>query len=272
MNAAALVASAALLLVQPAPSTDPRPATAQPANSATIPAPRSDEGWVKRHESFNARANQSAEKGDIGIIFLGDSITQGWENHGKEVWAKVYAPRRAANFGIGGDRTQHVLWRIQNGNLDGLARPARGEPPKLAIVMIGTNNTHSDSAAQIADGITAVVHATREKLPRARILVLGVFPRSARPTDPVRAKIAEINTLASRVADEPDVAFLDISDKFLSSDGTLSTEIMPDLLHLSPKGYQVWADAIEPTVRELLEEAEHSRPTSPGPTSPTPRS
>src|SRR6185436_4266852 len=119
------------------------------------------------------------------------------------------APRHAVNFGIRGDRTQHVLWRLQHGNLDGLARPAKGSAPKLAIIMIGTNNSGSDSAAKIADGIGAVVHATREKLPDAKILLLGVFPRSEKPSDPIRARIADINTRASKLADEPGITFLD---------------------------------------------------------------
>jgi lysophospholipase L1-like esterase len=256
----ALLLALPLLLQPPAqPTSSPvAPAANAQANPATNLQPRTDPGWGKRNEAFNALAKRGHEQGDIGVVFLGDSITEGWEREGKEVWEKTYAPRHAVNMGIGGDRTQHVLWRIQNGNLEGLARPLKGSPPKLAVIMIGTNNTGSDSAAQIAEGISAVVDATHEKLPDAKILLLGVFPRSEKPTETVRTTLARINTRAAKLTDKPWVTYLDIGDKFLSVDGTLTAEIMPDRLHLSPKGYQIWADAIEPTVHELLgEPAKH---------------
>jgi beta-glucosidase len=250
-----LLALALLPAQPPSSSIQPPPAAAQPTNPATTPAPHNNSpDLAARIDSFNARAKQGHEQGDISVVFLGDSITQAWESSGKDVWDKTYAPRHAVNFGIGGDRTQHVLWRIEHGNLDGLAHPAKGQPPKLAIIMIGTNNTGSDSAAQIAEGIGAVVKATREKLPDAKVLLLGVFPRSEKPTDPIRAKITEINTAIAKLADGGSVTYLDIGSKFTSPDGTISKEIMPDLLHLSPKGYQIWADAIEPTVSKLLVE------------------
>jgi lysophospholipase L1-like esterase len=239
-----------LVGAQPETPTVPPKAT----NPAASVAPRTDAGWVKRNDAFNARAKQGHEQGDIGIVFIGDSITEGWEGAGKEVWAKSYAPRHAVNLGIGGDQTQHVLYRLEHGNLDGLAHPAKGSAPKLAVIMIGTNNTGSHSVAQIAAGIAAVVEATHQKLPDAKILLLAVFPRSEKQTDPIRAKINAVNTQAAKLTDKPYVTYLDIGDKLLQSDGTLSKEIMPDLLHLSPKGYQIWADAIEPTVRELLSE------------------
>jgi beta-glucosidase len=226
-------------------------------------APRTDNAWVKRNDSFNARAKQGHDEGDIGVVFLGDSITEGWEGAGRDVWAKSFAPRHAVNFGIGGDRTQHVLWRIQNGNLEGLAHPAKGSPPKLAVIMIGTNNTGSDTPAQIAEGIAAVVEATHERLPNAKILLLAVFPRSEKATDPIRDTISRINTRAAKLTDKPYVTYLDIGDKFLAPDGTLREEIMPDRLHLSAKGYQIWADAIDATVRELLGDALDANPRQP---------
>ncbi|MEX2218708.1 MAG: GDSL-type esterase/lipase family protein [Phycisphaerales bacterium] len=262
-----LLLTCGLILAQPPAAPAPTsPAATPKANSAIAPAPRTDEGWVKRNDSFNARARQGAAKGDIGIVFLGDSITHGWENHGREAWAAHYAGRGAVNFGIGGDRTQHVLWRVQNGNLAGLAKPAAGSAPKLVIVMIGTNNLASNSAAEIAEGIGAVVRACREKLPGTPVLLLGVFPRGREAGDPARAKIAEVNALASRHADGEHVHMLDIGDRFLSADGSISPEIMPDYLHLSRRGYEVWAGAMEPEVRRILKEAPESSP-GPGPIS-----
>lgn len=247
--------------VPPAASSTPPdpPAASAPApaseNAAVLPVPRTDAAWIARHESFNARAVQGAKKGDIGIIFLGDSITHGWEGAGREVWERFYAPRRAVNFGISGDRTQHVLWRLQHGNLDGLAQPAEGEAPRLVVLMIGTNNSNGadHTAEEIAAGIGAVVGEIRERLPRTKVLLLAIFPRGEKPSAQ-RDKNARASELASRLADGKMVHFLDIGAAFTETDGTISGEIMPDYLHLSPKGYQRWAEAMEPTIRELLGE------------------
>lgn len=255
----------ALILLQPgnpAPvpgSNDPMPQV----NFAAVPAPRKDQPWIDRNAKLNARAKQGAEKGDIDIVFMGDSITQGWEGPGKPVWEKHFAKRNAANFGISGDRTQHVLYRASMGNLDGLDTPASGNSPRLAILMIGTNNTggvpgpaadQSNSAAQINEGVRACVNAIHDKIPGAHILVLGIFPRSEKP-DAKRQTLVETNELLKTIGEGGDgeramsrVHFLDISDKFLEKDGTISKEIMPDFLHLSEKGYQIWAEAILPQV------------------------
>lgn len=225
-------------------------APAKPANTAVVPAERMSEAWWA--ERF-AKSKQSAERGDTSLLFIGDSITQGWEEEGAEVWAKSYAPREALNLGFSGDRTQHVLWRLDHMDFGALAKPAAGQAaPKLAVVMIGTNNSNGDdnTAREIADGITAVVKSLRAKLPRTKVLLLAIFPRGEKP-DAQRAKNAEASRLASSIADGVDVVYLDIGAKLLEPDGTLSKEVMPDLLHLSPKGYAIWAEAIEPKVREL---------------------
>lgn len=208
-------------------------------NSATNPVPRND--WMVQHEGFNARA----KKGDVDVVFLGDSITQGWGGAGKEIWTRRYAPLKAANFGIGGDRTQHVLWRVQNGNFDGIT-------PKVVVLMIGTNNLGSNTPPQIAEGVTAIVKEIQTRTPATKILLLGVFPRSEKATDPARAKIGQINADIAKLDDGKQVFFLDIGAKFLQPDGTLTRDIMPDLLHLSPAGYQIWADAIQDKLAELL--------------------
>lgn len=201
-------------------------------------------GFQDRHNKFNERIKQ----GNVDLVFIGDSITAGWEGAGKEVWAKNYASRNAVNLGIGGDRTEHVIWRLQNGNLAGVE-------PKVAVVMIGTNNSGGNaySAQQIGEGIVEVVKTIQQKSPKTKILILAIFPRGEKP-NPQREKNAEASKVAAKLADDKQVFFLDIGPKFLTDDGTLSKEIMPDLLHLSPKGYQIWAEATEPKLKELLGE------------------
>jgi lysophospholipase L1-like esterase len=204
-------------------------------NTAIKPA-RKD---PKRHEGFVALA----KKGNIDVLFLGDSITDGWRR--QAAWKKHFEPLKAANFGIGGDRTQHVLWRLQNGELEGIK-------PKVAVVMIGTNNLGSNTAEEIAEGNKAIVEEIHKKSPDTKVLLLGIFPRSPKATDKVRDKIKDINAIIAKLGKEKNVRYLDIGDKFLEKDGSLSKDIMPDYLHLSAKGYQIWADAIEPTVKEML--------------------
>jgi lysophospholipase L1-like esterase len=214
-------------------------ADAQTANSAVDPVPRNT--WLDNHNRFNA----IAQKGDVDVVFLGDSITAGWSNAGKAIWAERYVPLKAVNFGIGGDRTQHVLWRVQNGNFEGIT-------PKAVVLMIGTNNSSSNTAPEIAEGVAAIVKEIQARTPSTKILLLAVFPRSAKATDGVRIKLAEVNSIIAKLDDGQKVFFLDIGEKFLQPDGTLTREIMPDLLHLSPAGYQIWADAIQEKLTELV--------------------
>jgi beta-glucosidase len=210
-------------------------------NTAIKPVPR-DAGWMKRHESFLARG----KKGDIDVLFLGDSITQGWEGSGKAVWKEHFEPLKSANFGISGDRTEHVIWRMRNGELEGLA-------PKLVVIMIGTNNG-GDSAPDVALGIKTIIADIHERCARAKFLLLGIFPRSEKP-DGARAKNDEVNKLISRYAGDLSlgrVSYMDIGPKFLAADGTLPKDVMPDFLHPNEKGYQIWADAIVDKVKQLM--------------------
>jgi len=211
-------------------------------NDAIVPAPR-EGNWMKRHESFNERVKQ----GNVDLIFIGDSITQGWEANGKNVWAEYYAKRNAVNLGIGGDRTQHVLWRLDHSNIDGIN-------PKLAVMMIGTNNSGANTSEQIADGIKLIVEKLRAKLPNTKVLILAIFPRGASKDHGMRKVNEGANDIVKNLADNKMVYFLDIGPKFLGSDGTLSKEVMPDLLHLNEGSYRTWAEAIEPKVKELMEE------------------
>lgn len=232
----ALVALAPLAFALPAVAQEGKP------NDAVVPVPR-EGGWMKRHESFNERV----KKGNVDLIFIGDSITQGWEGAGKKVWEEFYGKRNAVNLGIGGDRTQHVLWRLENGNIEGIK-------PKLAVLMIGTNNSGSNTSEQIAAGVTAIVEKLRKELPETKVLVLGIFPRGADKNDAKRKVNEGANERIAKLADDKHIFYLDIGEAFLEDDGTLSKEVMPDLLHLNEKSYRTWAESIEPKVKELMGE------------------
>ena len=211
-------------------------------NDAIAPAPR-DANWMKRHDSFNERVKQ----GNVDLLFIGDSITQGWERAGKGAWDEFYGKRNAVNLGIGGDRTQHVLWRLDHGNIDGIK-------PTLAVLMIGTNNASLNTSEQIAAGVTAIVEKLRVKLPETKVLILAIFPRGPDKED-ARRKVNEgANAIIHKLADNKMVHYLDIGPSFLAADGTLSKEVMPDLLHLNEKSYRTWAEATEPKIKELLGE------------------
>jgi lysophospholipase L1-like esterase len=216
-------------------------------NTATNPVPLGA-GWVRRHEGFVAQA----KSGGIDILFLGDSITDFWRTTGSNVWNQYYAPQHAANFGISGDRTQHVLWRINNGELDGIH-------PKVVVLMIGTNNTGKErgrnvprnTPPQVIEGVTAVVNDIRAKLPESKILLLAIFPRGDGGPEQ-QAQINEINPAIAKLADGKMITFLDIGSKFLDADGKVSPDVMPGLLHPNAKGYQAWADAMNPTLEAML--------------------
>jgi lysophospholipase L1-like esterase len=217
------------------------------AHSAVEPAARNEQGWKDRQDLLNKRAAEAGEKAQV--LFIGDSITQGWEGAGKDVWTRYYAPRNAVNLGIGGDRTQHVLWRFDNGNLNGLK-------PKAAVVMIGTNNSNSEdnSVDQIADGVTAIVRKLREKLPQTKVLLLAIFPRSENPSAQ-RGKVLQVNQIIQKLADDQNVFWVDFGYKFVNGDGTIPRDLMPDYLHLAPKGYEIWAETIEDKLAAILGDA-----------------
>jgi len=213
-------------------------------HSAVTPVPRTDQWWGPRHKAVNERLKQ----GNADLLFIGDSITHGWESTGKEIWDTYYAPRNAVNMGFSGDRTQHVLWRLDNLNLEGLS-------PRLAIIMIGTNNSNGNdnTAEEIADGIITICQRLRTKLPKTKILLLAIFPRNAGPS-PQRQKNVKAGLLASKIADGKMIHYLDINSRFLTKDGLLTRDIMPDYLHPNKAGYKIWAEAIEPKVAKLMGE------------------
>jgi lysophospholipase L1-like esterase len=198
-------------------------------------------GFASSHDKFV----KIAQEGTAELVFLGDSITAGWGRQ-QPIWDKAFGTYKPANFGIGGDRTQHVLWRIKNGELDVIK-------PKAIVLMIGTNNSATDSAEGISKGITAIVETIRSKQPQAKLLLLAVFPRGEKPSpNPQRDKLKEVNATIAKLDDGKHIHFLDIGEKFLQPDGSLSKEIMPDFLHLSPAGYQIWADAISEKLAALM--------------------
>jgi beta-glucosidase len=189
--------------------------------------------------------NARVKRGNVRLVFIGDSITQGWESSGRNVWRTFYGKRQAVNLGIGGDRTQHVLWRLDHGNIDGIS-------PKLAVVMIGTNNAGVNTSEEIAEGVAKIVERLRTKLPETKILVLAIFPRGPNQDDAARKVNQGANELIAKLADGETVTYLDIGSRFTKPDGTLSRDVMPDLLHLTPGAYQSWAEAIEPIVAQTL--------------------
>jgi lysophospholipase L1-like esterase len=210
-------------------------------NSAIVPAPFQP----ARHAQFV----EIAKQGDIDLLLMGDSITDWWRTTGLAVFDRNFADIKTANFGISGDRTQGVLWRMENGELEGYT-------PKLMMLMIGTNNLSGGARAntpeQIAEGITAVVNKFRAKFPNAKVLLLGIFPRGAMPASPMREPIKQINASIAKLDDGKNVRFMDIGAKFLESDGSISVEVMRDGLHPTAKGYEIWASAVMPTIREMM--------------------
>lgn len=224
-----------------APALSPLP----PVEKADVSAPKYGDGdqiqprFQTMHESFLRRGKE----GPIGVLFLGDSITARWAQS-PDIWEKHFGAYQPANFGIGGDRTQHVLWRIDNGELDGIS-------PKVVVLMIGTNNIGS-SAEEITRGDKKIVEQIHQKLPNTKLLLLGIFPRSANATDPARAKIKAVNAELAKLDDGNKTRYLDIGDKFLDPNGNITKEMMPDALHPASVGYQIWADAIQSLLDEMM--------------------
>lgn len=229
-------------------------AQANPKESPSLPSPKQDDGkFLKKHEANLARARS----GPVGLLFLGDSITDNWRK-APHIWDAYYGKYQPANFGIGGDRTQHVIWRIEHGELDGIA-------PKVTVLMLGTNNSLDYNAAEIAAANRKIVGMIRARLPHTKVLLLGVLPRGPRdrfggPVTPAlvaeaaarMATIRELNTALAALDDGNTVRFLDMSNVFLGQDGRIPYAVMPDQLHPNAAGYQLWADAMQPLLEEMM--------------------
>jgi lysophospholipase L1-like esterase len=241
--------------------TTPAPAAAAPAapvapaiTDASAAAPQAgNPRFFQLHEEFLARG----KSGPIGVLFLGDSITEGWRRP-VHIWEHYFGKYQPANFGIGSDQTQHVIWRIENGELDGIN-------PKVVVLMIGTNNSGQHTGDQIAAGVAKIISMIRAKIPGTKVMLLAIFPRDARRnrdgliTEPTLADTAKrvaatdrANTLLARLDDGANVRFVNINSVFLGKDGRIPWTIMPDQLHLSQAGYQLWAEAIDQPLAELM--------------------
>jgi len=263
------------------------PIVAAQETAADNPAAQKLNRDIPRHKDFLKRIEQNKGVGEV--IFLGDSITHGWE--GQKAWEEHFGPFQPVNLGIGGDQTGHVLWRITEGHeLDHLN-------PRAAVIMIGTNNTGGHTAQQIAGGIKAIVEELKHQKPGIKVLVLGVFPRGNSfdaersleqitegikpineelkkenpdikrlnaavrnlekprgtiPATKLNKKIIAINAIITKLDDGKTVFYKDIGKEFLDQNGGLSGEIMPDYLHLSAKGYDIWGKAIKADIEKLV--------------------
>ncbi|CAM4089616.1 GDSL-type esterase/lipase family protein [Roseateles saccharophilus] len=204
--------------------------------------------WKPRHEQKLEEKRQLLAAGTPPeVVFIGDSITQGWEKEGREVWQRHFAPLHGLALGFGGDRTENALWRLQHGEIDGLA-------PKAVVLMIGTNNSghRAENPETTAAGIKRLLDEIRRRLPNAQVLLLAIFPRGEKPDDFLRGINQRVNQIIQGYADGRQIHFLDIGAALLQPDGTLSKEVMPDLLHPNERGYEIWQRAMAPTLQQLM--------------------
>ncbi len=237
---ARLVLALALFLPSVSSRADDRPSDRprmRTANNAVTPENRNP----KRHAEFLARKAQ----GPIDLLFLGDSITDWWPSRGADTWAK-FADLHPADFGVSGERTEDVLWRITNGELDGLH-------PKAVVLMLGTNNigqNWDEEPAWVVAGMRKVVDVIHERLPDAKLLLLGIFPRDTQDSSN-RQRNDAVNAELAKFDDGSKTRYLDVGHVFLDANGEVLTDVMPDKLHPNAKGYQLWYDAMKPKLDEL---------------------
>lgn len=219
-------------IVSPAPVAGP---------SVAAPRPWAKDKWLAQHAAFVVRAKQ----GGIDVVFLGDSITENFATRGRETWQREIAPLgEVVDFGIGGDRTQFVLWRAQHGEL-------AGSGARVVVLMVGTNNLASATPRSIADGVAAILSTVQATLPHATIVLNALMPRGDRD-DPLRAKLADVNARIATLANGRTIRWLDAGPDFLDADGNVRPELMPDKLHPSTAGYDVWAAALRPVLLDAL--------------------
>jgi arylsulfatase A-like enzyme/lysophospholipase L1-like esterase len=213
-------------------------------NDSSFPIHRLKEGWWKQR--WGMKESEIRHSKNANVVFLGDSITQGWEDNGKAAWEKHFAPLGAVNWGYSGDRTEHLIWRLQNGDIQRLK-------PKATVILIGTNNTGTNQrpAAETVAAIRQILDDLTWKWPETKIVLMSVFPREEMADKPLRKINDEINTQLKSLADGKRVHLLDINAKFMDAEGNLNTQLLPDRLHLSPAAYDIWAKALAPKLKEL---------------------
>jgi len=208
------------------------------AEGAVTPVQKDPE----RHAQFLERSKQ----GEIDLVFLGDSITDRWPRVGERSWQKL-APYKPANFGIEGDCTEHLLWRLEHGELDAIS-------PKVVIVLIGSNNVFyfaDEKPEWTARGIERVVTVVRKRAPGSKVLLFGILPRDEKDSR-VRRTIAAVNRQIQQLDDGTNIRFADIGAQFLDDAGNIPPDIMPDQVHLSATGYDLWYRALEAVLPEML--------------------
>ncbi len=212
-------------------------------NVALIPVSRT--GAVTNRQALVIQRAQEAP-GDYDLEFIGDSITQGWEGAGKNVWQELGQKYKVINMGVGGDRTEHVLWRFEQGQLTGIKA-------KVAVVMIGTNNSGKDrnTPGEILAGVTAVVNQIRTRQPETKVLLLGIFPRG-KSFNEQRGDLLQINQALAKLDDGKNISYLDFGSQFIEADGSIAPGMMKDALHPGEKGYRIWAAAMEPKLKEFI--------------------
>jgi polygalacturonase/lysophospholipase L1-like esterase len=208
-------------------------------------------GHLRRYKAMN----EKLKEGNVDLLFIGDSITAGFPGRGKETWEKYYAHRNVVNMGRSGERTQHILWQLDNLNVDNIS-------PKLAVMLIGTNNVYKSNGVEIAEGITKIVDRLHARLPKTKLLLMAILPRGATKENPHRLTIEETNRIIAKLGDDEMVTYMDIGKHLIKPDGTPTRLLRSDNLHISPAGYRVWAEAIEPMVARELGPRHGDCPTS----------
>lgn len=212
---------------------------------SVMPEQRTEDWWLTRHQQ--KLAEKKALQNNVDLLFLGDSITHSWEDTGLDTWQLYYAHKKPLNLGYSGDRTEHLLWRIQNGEVDGLT-------PKVIVLLIGTNNAghRLEAPEDTAAGVKIILNELQQRMPSSKILLLATFPRSKNIDAPMRIRINTSNDIVQTFADEKSVFWLDIGQYFLTEEGVLLDTVMPDYLHLSGEQYLVWADTMKASIDRLM--------------------
>ena len=200
--------------------------------------------WMKRHK---LKLSEKAALGDVKLVFLGDSITHAWDKY-KSEWDKHFTKYKALNLGYSGDRTENVLWRLDNGEVDGIN-------PKVLVMMIGTNNAghRKEKSQDTALGIKAILQELRIKLPETKILLLAIFPRGRNDNDELRKLTMGTNEIIKTYADDKNIFYMNINKIFLDQDRVLHKKVMRDFLHPNESMYPKWAEAIVPKIEQLMQ-------------------